>query len=181
MKGEERAKIPASSVTLQIFALPLHQASSHFLGQRIILAGVLNVLCLSNGNVGVYKMVVVLNKMDPFAILWHSNRSGSKVFHGTISSVCFTLQNAGISIVGFLDFSNNYRLKFSSRCLKIEIGLLEFQHKSSHEPSKTDLMKIILLVDLLLDLTICSELEKIGVLLPRHLCWINIRLSQAFL
>jgi hypothetical protein len=108
VKEKERARIPASSVTLQIFALPLHQASSHFLGQRIILAGVLNVLCLSNGNAGVYKMVVVLNKMDPFAILWHSNRSGSKVFHGTMSSVCFTLQNAGISIVGFLDFSNNY-------------------------------------------------------------------------
>jgi hypothetical protein len=101
-------RIPASSVTLQIFALALHQASSYFLGERIILARVLNILRFSNRDARVYKMVIVLNKMKPFGILWHSNRSGSKVFHCTISSVCFTLQNAGISIVGLLDFSNNY-------------------------------------------------------------------------
>jgi hypothetical protein len=66
---------------------------------------------------------VASHKPAPLEISRHRNRTIAQPLDRAILLISIALQDAGKSIVGFLDFANNDRLKFAARVLKIEVGL----------------------------------------------------------
>ena len=77
----------------------------------------------AQGQVRVDKVSIASNKTIPLLISRHSDRTAAKPLDCGIHLVCVALEDAGESIVGFLDFANNDRLKLTPRVFEVEVGL----------------------------------------------------------
>jgi hypothetical protein len=128
------------------------------LRQGIIPAGIINVLGKSDRKFGVDEVLIILNKLVPLMVFWHCNRSSPQLLNCIVSPICLPSEDASIGIIGLLDLANNDGLEFSSRRFKIQIGLAIISNNLRDILVVTYLMKIVLLVDLLLNLAIHSEL-----------------------
>lgn len=60
-----------------------------------------------DGDARVDELVVLLHEIRPFVILGHCDRSHTEILDGSMRDISLSLENAGIRIVGFLDFSND--------------------------------------------------------------------------
>jgi hypothetical protein len=77
----------------------------------------------AQGQVRVDKVSIASNKAIPLLISRHSDRTAAKLLDCGIHLVRVALEDAGESIVGFLDFANNDRLKLAPGVLEVEVGL----------------------------------------------------------
>lgn len=119
----------------------------------------MNVLRLPDGDPRVNEMLILLNKAVPLMVLGHGNWASAKVVNSRISCICLTFQNTSIGIVGFLDLAYNDCFEFPPRGFEVEIGLRLRQHVVYQLILYSYLMKIILFINLPLNLTINSEFE----------------------
>lgn len=77
----------------------------------------------AQGQIGVNEMSVTADKTPPLLVSRHSNWSAAKLFDCRVHLICVALQDAGKSIVSFLDLANDDRLKLAPGVLQIEVGL----------------------------------------------------------
>ena len=73
--------------------------------------------------VRVDKVSIASNKAIPLLISRHSDRAAAKLLDCGIHLVRVALEDAGESIVGFLYFANNDRLKLAPGVFEVEVGL----------------------------------------------------------
>src|SRR5699024_3367115 len=83
------------------------------------------ILHVSERNSRIDHLVRVGDKCIPLVISGHRNGTHSKLLHGVIGFISFSLENAGICVVGFLDLANNNRLELTPGVLQIEVSLKE--------------------------------------------------------
>ena len=88
-----------------------------------MLSRVFNFFQSAQGQVRVDKVSIASNKAIPLLISRHSDRTASKLLDCGVHFVRVALEDAGESIVGFLDFANNDRLKLAPGVLEVEVGL----------------------------------------------------------
>lgn len=102
--------LPARCVALQVLALPLQHACSDLSSSWVMLAGVLDVFQLAQRHIWIDEVRVALDKLGPLKISRHADWAAAESFHGRVHLVCVALQNAGESIVRFLNFADHNRL-----------------------------------------------------------------------
>ena len=115
--------LPARRVRLEILALPLEHTRSDLGGSRVVLAGVLDVFQSAQRHIWVNEVRVASYKPAPFEIARHGNRAIAQPLNSAVLLIGIALQDSSKSIVGFLDFANDDRLKFAARVFKVEVGL----------------------------------------------------------
>lgn len=79
--------LPPGCVTLEILGLAFQKTSPDFLASIVILAWIMDVLGRTDGNVGIHKLIVFLDKVDPLVILGHRNGSYTEFFDRIIRSI----------------------------------------------------------------------------------------------
>ena len=68
-------------------------------------------------------MRVALDESAPFEVAWHSNWAIAELLDCVVLFIGIALHNAGQGVVGLLDFTDNDRFEFTTRVLKVEVGL----------------------------------------------------------
>lgn len=63
------------------------------------------------------------DKMYPFLVLGHGDGAIAKLFNEAIVIVGLTLEDAGISVVCFLNFTDDNGLELTTRAFEVEMRL----------------------------------------------------------
>jgi hypothetical protein len=118
-----KCNVPPRCIIFEVLAFPLQHPAPNFGCSWMILSWVTDVFKRSEWNPWVDHMIIVGHKNIPFMIFRHHERSFAESVSCFQCLVCFALENACVCCVCFLNFTNNDRLQFTTRGLKIEICL----------------------------------------------------------
>lgn len=85
----------------------------------MIFARVIDVLNVPNRDPWVHKVITLCDEMIPFAVLGHRYWARPELIYSIIRHVCFPFEDAGVSIVSFLDLANDNGLKLTAGVFKV--------------------------------------------------------------
>jgi hypothetical protein len=91
---EDRWYSPSRSVVLEVLALPLQHAASHFNGRWVILSRIHNVRELSQRESWVNHLIVIPGELVPLMILRHSQRAFLQLFCRVVVFISLAAQDA---------------------------------------------------------------------------------------
>jgi hypothetical protein len=70
--------------------------------QFIVTTGVIDVFCVPNGYPGVNKVLIFLYECIPLVVFGHRYGTRTQLLDRGVGGVTFTLEDAGIGVVGLL-------------------------------------------------------------------------------
>lgn len=85
----------------------------------------MNLIGATHWNRGVNNLVFMGHEMNPLLVFGHGNGTFAKLVYYGICVVCFALENASISIIRLLDFSNDDGFELATRAFEIQVSLFE--------------------------------------------------------
>lgn len=71
------------------------------------------------------------NERVPFVILRHPNRSRAQFLDGVVSLIGLAFEDAGVCVVGLLDFAHHDRLEFATGVFQVQVRLEPFSFPAS--------------------------------------------------
>lgn len=74
-----------------------------------------DILHIAKRNARIDQFIRVRDEGVPLVIVRHGDRPRAQFFDGVICLICFTLEDAGICIIGFLYFAYNDGLELATR------------------------------------------------------------------
>lgn len=146
----------------------------------MVLARVVNLVRRTQRHGGIDNLILVGDEVNPFLIFGHGNRTLAQFTDNIHGVFGLSLKNTGIGVVRFLNLADDNRLKLSSRALKVQVGLTKGLDVCAliETKAQTYLVKIVLLVNLTLDLTVNGEAKKERILLARGGGGVNLILVE---
>ena len=115
--------IPSGCVTLQIFALSLKHARPNLSSSRVVLARVFDIFESSQWYVRVHEVRIAPHEPAPLIVPRHGDGTVAQFLDGVVLFVGIALEDAGESIVCFLDFTDDNRFELAPGIFKVEVGL----------------------------------------------------------
>lgn len=106
--------IPSRRVVFEVLALSLEHTTFNINCRRMIFPSICDARQRSDRCSRVNHLLAVRNEAVPFVIFWHSQRPFLELLGRLEGFIRFSLQDTGIGIICFLDFSNNDGLQLPS-------------------------------------------------------------------
>ena len=133
----------------------------------MVSARVGDILDATQRHIGRNEVRVVGNKRRPFLVLGHGNRAAAQTLNCLVGIVALALEDASKRIVGFLNLTNNDRLKLAAGGFKVEISLVSLVniHALLRYHVTTHSVEVVLLVNLLLNSAIDAKPDDVRVIL----------------
>lgn len=118
-----KGNLPAWCVALQVLALAFQHAGSHFCSSGMIPTWVGDILHVAERHARIDHVIGAGNERVPFVVLRHPNRTRAQFIDGVVGLVGLTFKDAGICVVGLLDFAHHNGLELATGVFQVKVCL----------------------------------------------------------
>ena len=183
MQVSWRQDVPARTVGFEVLALALKHACTDLGSGRVVSARVGNVLDATKRHIGRNEMRVVGNERRPLLVFGHGDGAAAQTLNCLVSIITLALEDASKCVVSLLDLANNNRLELATGGFEVEVGLITLVnvHVLSQYSMATHSVKVVLLINLLLDCTVDAKPDDVWVVLASCAAILVVGMLQRFL
>lgn len=89
----------------------------------MVFSRICDILHIADRYPRINELVIFGDEVVPFMIFGHRDRTSSKLFHGVVRIIGFSLENASVCIVRFLNLTHDDGFQLTTRVFEIQICL----------------------------------------------------------